>query len=258
MHPRLATRSTRLALAITAAAALTATLTACDPDDTDAAASASSSSDASSDQAKNKDKDTDTDTDTDGTDKDKDATGKETGSSGSGGDRPGSSSDSTGSTGSTAGSGDTSEKEIDTDKAKQDYYGQSCGTNDLTFTVSKQSQQGGYLLVTAKARSGISCALEGIFPSVSFGSFADADSNEQAVGDTVKLSGSTVAYAGIRAKNTKDESGREFENLQLSISGDANYVTLKLPEDTLVDKPMVTNWYANSGDAIPASNMPHT
>jgi len=53
--------------------------------------------------------------------------------------------------------------------------GQACGTNDLTFTVSEETQAGGYLLVTAKALPGITCYLEGVYPSASFGSSADTE-----------------------------------------------------------------------------------
>ncbi|WP_399925039.1 DUF4232 domain-containing protein [Streptomyces kanamyceticus] len=130
---------------------------------------------------------------------------------------------------------------------------QSCGTNDLTFKLTEKTQAGGYLLVTAKARPGITCYLEGTIPSASFGSSPDSEVTpaEQAVTDSVKLSGATAAYAGINPKTTNDY-GTEYERLFLAVAGDeTGAVTLKLPGATLVDKPVSTNWHADPADAVP-------
>jgi hypothetical protein len=135
--------------------------------------------------------------------------------------------------------------------------GQACGTNDLTFKVSEKTQAGGYLLVTAKALPGITCYLEGVFPSGSFGSSADTELSpaEHGVSDTIKLSGSTAAYAGINPKTTDNDNGRQFEAIHLSVAGDVdNFVTLRLPGTVTVDQPIATNWHADPADAVPFSS----
>ncbi|MEV2253897.1 DUF4232 domain-containing protein [Streptomyces sp. NPDC050147] len=135
--------------------------------------------------------------------------------------------------------------------------GQVCGTTDLTFKLTEKTQAGGYLLVTAKAKSGITCYLEGGIPSASFGSSPDSlvQPIEQSVGKTIKLSGSTAAYAGINPKTTSGNYGAEYERLFLSVAGDeSESVTLKLPSSTLVDRPVSTNWQAAAADAVPFSD----
>lgn len=132
--------------------------------------------------------------------------------------------------------------------------GQTCGTNDLTFKLREESQAGGYYLVTAKAKRGITCYLEGIYPSVSFGTAPDTQVSpaEQAVSDSVKLSGSKVAYAGISPKSTSTNHGKEFSRMTLAVYGDETHpVTLKLPSPVLVDEPIATNWHADATDAVP-------
>ncbi|WP_409238469.1 hypothetical protein [Streptomyces sp. PA5.6] len=131
---------------------------------------------------------------------------------------------------------------------------QVCGTNDLTFKVTEKTQAGGYLLVTAKARPGITCYLEGTFPSAGFGSHPDRQVTpaEQAVTDDVKVSGTKVAYAGINPKSTNGNSGAEFDWMAIAVMGDeGNATDLRLPSTTLIDKPKSTNWHANAADAVP-------
>ncbi|MFD5912950.1 DUF4232 domain-containing protein [Streptomyces massasporeus] len=133
----------------------------------------------------------------------------------------------------------------------------ACATKDLSFKVSLKTQAGGYYLVTAKAKSGVICYLEGVFPSASFGSSADSEvaPAEHAVSDRVTLSGSTAAYAGINPKTTDNDFGKEFDFLHLSVAGDeANAVTLTLPDTALVDRPVATNWHADPADAVPFAN----
>ncbi|MFE4720911.1 DUF4232 domain-containing protein, partial [Streptomyces sp. NPDC056728] len=133
-------------------------------------------------------------------------------------------------------------------------YGQSCGTNDLDFTVTSESQAGGYYLVTAKAKSGITCYLDVNTPSVSFGSGADgvASSVGQGGEDPIKLTGSAVAYTGISPKTTKSNAGKQFENVIIAISdNDPNPAELKLPDTANVDKPIVTNWSTNRAETVP-------
>ncbi|MEU2913060.1 DUF4232 domain-containing protein [Streptomyces massasporeus] len=133
----------------------------------------------------------------------------------------------------------------------------ACATKDLSFKVSLKTQAGGYYLVTAKAKSGVTCYLEGVFPSASFGSSADTEvaPAEHAVSDRVTLSGSTAAYAGINPKTTNNDFGKEFDFLHLSVAGDeTNAVTLALPDTATVDRPVATNWHADPADAVPFAN----
>ncbi|MFI2632737.1 DUF4232 domain-containing protein [Streptomyces collinus] len=133
----------------------------------------------------------------------------------------------------------------------------ACVTKDLTYKVSLKTQAGGYFLVTAKAKPGVTCYLEGVFPSASFGSSADTEVSpaEHAVSDRVTLSGSTAAYAGINPKTTNNDHGREFDFLHLAVAGDeSNAVTLALPETATVDRPIATNWHADPDDAVPFSD----
>ncbi|WP_345943751.1 DUF4232 domain-containing protein [Streptomyces sp. SID3212] len=130
----------------------------------------------------------------------------------------------------------------------------NCGTNDLSFTISSRTQAGGYLLVTAKAKSGVTCHLEGILPTAFFGSSRDSHVSpaQHAVSEGVTLSGSTAAYAGINPKTTNDENGIQFGQLFLSVAGDEdNTVTLTLPRTVTVDRPIATNWQADPADAVP-------
>lgn len=134
---------------------------------------------------------------------------------------------------------------------------QPCGTGDLTFSVSPETQAGGYLLVTAKAKPGVTCYLEGVFPSASFGSATDTQASpaEHSVSDDVTLSGSTAAYSGINPKPTNDDNGIQFDLLHLAVQGDElNAITLDLPETVTVDRPIATNWHADPTDAVPFPN----
>ncbi|WP_409239613.1 hypothetical protein [Streptomyces sp. PA5.6] len=62
-----------------------------------------------------------------------------------------------------------------------------CVTDDLTFTVTEETQAGGHLFRTAKAKAkaGISCPLEGDSPSASFGSSPDGSSPDTAVSPAI-------------------------------------------------------------------------
>ncbi|MFJ4280559.1 DUF4232 domain-containing protein [Streptomyces massasporeus] len=133
----------------------------------------------------------------------------------------------------------------------------ACATKDLSFKVSSKTQAGGYYLVTAKTKSGVTCYLEGVFPSASFGSSADTEvaPAEHAVSDRITLSGATAAYAGINPRTTNNDFGKEFDFLHLSVAGDeANAVTLALPDTATVDRPVATNWHADPADAVPFAN----
>ncbi|MFB7215556.1 DUF4232 domain-containing protein [Streptomyces sp. NPDC056255] len=132
--------------------------------------------------------------------------------------------------------------------------GQSCGTNDLDFTVTWEAQPVSYYLVTAKAKSGITCYLDVNTPSVSFGSDADGFASPVGHGgeDPIKLSGSAVAYAGINPKSTDGEGGTEFGNVIIATTEDhPNPAELELPDMATVDKPIVTNWTTKRNETVP-------
>lgn len=140
------------------------------------------------------------------------------------------------------------------DTVRKSDVGQVCGTNDLSFTLRQQAEAGGYFLITAKALPGITCYLAGTFPSAGFGSAADTHVTplEQGVSETIKLSGSTTAYAGISPKSTNSNDGRQFSQLIVAVAGyEADAVTFRLPEPVLVDKPVATNWHTDPADAVP-------
>ncbi|MFD3612487.1 hypothetical protein ACFWXA_31345 [Streptomyces atroolivaceus] len=222
MRSRLAARSTRLVLAAVAMTALAATSTACSPDDVEDTSNSSARSAGSG--------------------------GSDSPSSGdsqsAGGSRSSGSSDSSGSDDKTAGAGD----------GAKSGYGQSCGTNDLDFTVTSESPAGGYYLVTAKAKSGITCYLDVNTPSVSFGSGTDGVASPVGQGgaDPIKLTGSAVAYTGISPKTTNSDAGKEFENVIIATTNDdPDPAELELPDTATADKPIVTNWATSRAEAVP-------
>ncbi|MFD9743634.1 hypothetical protein ACFWX5_08830 [[Kitasatospora] papulosa] len=218
-------RSARLALAAATVAALAATATACGPEDTtDTGSSAASSATTAPSAGEGGDAPSASGTT---------ASGDKSGGSGSSG-----SSDKSGS----GGSGDKSG------------HGQSCGTNDLEFTVTAESQAGGYYLVTAKAKSGITCYLDVNTPSVSFGSGADGVASPVGQGgeDPIELTGSAVAYTGINPKTTNTDGGKEFENVIIAVTeDDPDPAELELPDTATVDKPIVTNWSTKRDETVP-------
>ncbi|MFB6679386.1 hypothetical protein ACFVDQ_04410 [Streptomyces sp. NPDC057684] len=231
MRSRLAARSARLVLAAAAVTALAATTTACNNDDTaDAGSSATPSAAASAGKG---------------------------GSDSSSSDSPSTSASSTAgsnSGGSTDKTGSGDDGKSGSGGGGKSGYGQSCGTNDLEFSVTSQSQAGGYYLVTAKAKSGITCYLDVNTPSVSFGSGADGVASPVGQGgeDPIKLTGSAVAYTGISPKTTKSNAGKEFENVIIALTDDdPNPAELKLPDTANVDKPIVTNWSTNRAETVP-------
>ncbi|MER7904896.1 MULTISPECIES: DUF4232 domain-containing protein [Streptomyces] len=221
-------RSARLAVAAAAVAALAATATACGPEDTtDTSSSAASSA----------------------------TTAPSAGEGGEGGDAPSTSgSTASGDKSSGSGSNGSSDKSGSGGSGDKSGYGQSCGTNDLEFTVTAESQAGGYYLVTAKAKSGITCYLDINTPSVSFGSGADGVASPVGQGgeDPIELTGSAVAYTGINPKTTNTDGGKEFENVIIAVTeDDPDPAELELPDTATVDKPIVTNWSTKRDETVP-------
>ncbi|MFE8972223.1 DUF4232 domain-containing protein [Streptomyces cyaneofuscatus] len=130
--------------------------------------------------------------------------------------------------------------------------GQECGANDFSWSTRSESQAGGYILVMAKAKSGITCVLPAALPTVAFGSDGtEAGPVEQAVGKQITLSKGTVAYAGVNPKTTNTDGGKELDSIIVAVGNeDPNPVSLKVGTIT-VDKPVVTNWHTAPRDAVP-------
>ncbi|MFJ2216798.1 hypothetical protein ACIQVO_18535 [Streptomyces sp. NPDC101062] len=231
MRSRLAARSTRLVLAAAAVTALAATTTACGPEEDGAAATTTSASTESAGSG-----------------------GSDSSATGGSSDSDAGSDSGTGSGSKDSGSSGSSGKEAGTDDGGKSGYGQSCGTNDLNFKITSETQAGGYYLVTVSAKSGITCYLDPNTPSVSFGSDASGVASPVGQGgeDPIKLTGSAVAYTGISPKTTNSDSGVEFENVIIATSEeDENPAELKLPEPATVEKPIVTNWDDEISGAVP-------
>jgi hypothetical protein len=130
--------------------------------------------------------------------------------------------------------------------------GQTCGANDVSLTTKTMSQAGGYILITAKAKPGITCFMPGEDPFVSFGTDIVAHPVEQAVGKPIKLSGSAAAYAGLNAKSTKSNGGSQWNSITVGTAeGDPNATDVPLGTTVTADKPLVTNWHSIPQDAVP-------
>ncbi|GGV96487.1 hypothetical protein GCM10015535_66100 [Streptomyces gelaticus] len=140
----------------------------------------------------------------------------------------------------------------DTGNGKREQVGQVCGANDISWSTKSETQAGGYILITAKAKPGITCVLPAALPTVAFGSDGtEAGPAEQAVGQQITLSGSTTAYAGVNPKTTNADGGKELDSIIVAI-GDDDSNPVSLPVDTItVDSPIVTNWHTSPADAVP-------
>lgn len=149
---------------------------------------------------------------------------------------------------STAGSGHG------TGNGEREPVGQSCGTNDISWSTRSETQAGGYILIIAKAKPGITCYLPTTYPTVAFGSDGtQAGPAEQTIGKQIKLSGSTTAYAGMNPKTTKEDGGKELGSIIVGVSDDdPNPVSLRVGTITVED-PIVTNWHTDPKDAVPFS-----
>ncbi|MEV5852496.1 DUF4232 domain-containing protein [Streptomyces anulatus] len=131
---------------------------------------------------------------------------------------------------------------------------QACGANDISWSTRSESQAGGYILIMAKAKQGITCILPAALPTVAFGSDGtEAGPAEQSVGDAVTLSGATTAYAGVNPKTTDTDGGKELDSIIVGVGNeDPDPVSLEVGTIT-VDKPVVTNWHTAPADAVPAA-----
>ncbi|MFF7189678.1 hypothetical protein ACFZAR_31620 [Streptomyces sp. NPDC008222] len=142
----------------------------------------------------------------------------------------------------------------DTGNGKREPVGQSCGANDISWSTRSETQAGGYILIAAKAKPGITCYLPAALPTVAFGSDGtEAGPAEQAAGKQIKLSGSTIAYAGVNPKTTNGNGGKELGSIIVAV-GDDDPNPVSLPVRTItVDHPIVTNWHTDPKDAVPFS-----
>lgn len=142
----------------------------------------------------------------------------------------------------------------DTGNGEREPVGQSCGANDISWSTRPETQAGGYILIIAKAKSGITCYLPAALPTVAFGSDGtEAGPAEQTAGKQIKLSGSTTAYAGVNPKTTNANGGKELDSIIVAI-GDDDPNPVSLPAGTItVDHPVVTNWHTAPKDAVPFS-----
>ncbi|MEU8438155.1 hypothetical protein AB0F18_35740 [Streptomyces sp. NPDC029216] len=140
----------------------------------------------------------------------------------------------------------------DTGNGERKPVEQTCGANDIAWSTKSESQGGGYILITAKAKPGITCYLPAALPTVAFGSDGtEAGPAEQAVGKQIKLSGSTAAYAGVNPKTTKENGGKELDSIIVAV-GNTDPDPVSLPVGTItVDRPVVTNWHTSPKDAVP-------
>ncbi|WDM16949.1 DUF4232 domain-containing protein [Streptomyces lavenduligriseus] len=132
-------------------------------------------------------------------------------------------------------------------------YGQGCGCNDLRWSAKSMTQAGGYIQISVSAKPGITCVLPAGLPVVAFGSGGtQAHPAEQSAGNEITLSGCTTVYAGVNPKTTNDDNGIEYSTVIVSVSdGDPHPVSLPVG-NTIVDKPVVTDWHTNPVDAVPA------
>ncbi|MEW2588375.1 hypothetical protein [Streptomyces virginiae] len=130
--------------------------------------------------------------------------------------------------------------------------GQVCRAGDIAWSTKSETQAGGYILVVAKAKPGISCTLPAVHPTVAFGSDGtEAGPAEQSTGKQITLSGSTTAYAGVNPKTTSANGGKELDSIIVAIGHD-DPDPVSLPVGTItVDKPVVTNWHTSPKDAVP-------
>ncbi|MFF2655706.1 DUF4232 domain-containing protein [Streptomyces sp. NPDC058045] len=151
-----------------------------------------------------------------------------------------------------AGSAPSASASSGSGKGGRQSVGQSCGANDISWSTKSESQAGGYILITAKAKPGITCYLPAGLPTVAFGSDGtQAGPAEQSAGPQIKLSQGVSVYAGVNPKTTKENGGKELDSIIVAVGDDdPNPVSLRVGTIT-VDKPIVTNWHTDPSDAVP-------
>ncbi|WP_107451136.1 DUF4232 domain-containing protein [Streptomyces sp. RTd22] len=150
------------------------------------------------------------------------------------------------------GNGNDNGSGADTGNGERGKVGQACGANDISWSTRSESQAGGYVLIIAKAKPGITCTLPAALPTVAFGSDGtEAGPAEQSAGDAITLGKGTTAYAGVNPKTTNDDAGKELDSIIVGV-GSEDPDPVSLPVETMtVDKPVVTNWHTVAADAVP-------
>ncbi|WP_406112116.1 hypothetical protein [Kitasatospora purpeofusca] len=128
----------------------------------------------------------------------------------------------------------------------------TCATKDVVLTAKAESQAGGYILITVKAKPGVTCTLAARRPVIAFGSGGiEAAKAEQTAAQPIRLSGSEAAYAGVMTKTTKDNQAIQFGDVIVGVNDpDPDPVSLPIGP-TNVDKPIVTNWHSRPAEAVP-------
>ncbi|MCX4688378.1 DUF4232 domain-containing protein [Kitasatospora purpeofusca] len=128
----------------------------------------------------------------------------------------------------------------------------TCATKDVVLTAKAESQAGGYILITVKAKPGVTCTLAARRPVIAFGSGGiEAAKAERTAAQPIKLSGSEAAYAGVMTKTTKDNQAIQFSDVIVGVNDpDPDPVSLPIGP-TNVDKPIVTNWHSRPAEAVP-------
>ena len=136
---------------------------------------------------------------------------------------------------------------------------QTCGANDLSWSVSHQDQAGGYYQLKVKALDGRTCWLPAELPYVAFkpkgGSEAPeivSKPAEQSVGKAIKLSGDKAAYAGANPKSVNQDGGKIAVELRHKVSESDKTPYKSGPIGKVeVLSPEVTNWHEDPQDAVP-------
>ncbi|MFI1800104.1 DUF4232 domain-containing protein [Streptomyces sp. NPDC020379] len=154
---------------------------------------------------------------------------------------------------STGGKGGKASADGDGGKGGKSGYGQACGTNDLTWSARSETQAGGYILISVKAKPGITCTLPGAHPVVALGSDGtEAGPAEQAATEEVRLSGGITAYAGMNPKTTNSGGRKELADITVSVGeGDPTGPVGLTTGSITVDRPVVTNWHTSRQAAVP-------
>ncbi|WP_329166973.1 hypothetical protein OHB49_42865 (plasmid) [Streptomyces sp. NBC_01717] len=119
-------------------------------------------------------------------------------------------------------------------------YGQGCAANDIIWSTTTKAQAG-YILLTPKAKPGITCVLPGELPTVTFGSDGtEAGPAEQALSPEITLCEGLTAYAGVIPKTAKSSFGKLLKSIIVAGGDDPNPESLPVDELS-ADKPIGTN-----------------
>ncbi|MFB7495323.1 DUF4232 domain-containing protein [Streptomyces sp. NPDC056161] len=129
-------------------------------------------------------------------------------------------------------------------------YGQECGTNDISWSATTETQAGGYFLIKAMAKPGITCVIPARLPVVAFGSDGTrAEPAEQSAGRPITLKAGAAAYAAVNPKTTHNNNGVEYQDLIVSVAqDDPNPESLNVGS-FVADKPVVSSWHTSAAES---------